>query len=291
MQQSARNRVVNTVIMLLTSLIFVAPLLFMISSSFKPDAQIFEDLRSFNAFLPTGDISLMNYHNVFAKSQLLRYFLNSAFIAGTTVCLGIVINSMAAYSLQRLNWKGRHLTLSIILALLVIPFEVVAIPLMLISANLPWIGFENGQLMLQQSWFNSLHVQIIPFIANAFCIFLFYQFFKDIPKELDEAAKMDGAGVLRIYSQIIMPNSKPVIATSAIILFLSMWNQYLWPILVIQGQEYRPVMPGIQQFFGHTNSWGEIMAYATLITLPVLLVFIFFQRRFVESVVSSGIKG
>ncbi|OQK15470.1 hypothetical protein AU255_14670 [Methyloprofundus sedimenti] len=88
-----------------------------------------------------------------------------------------------------------------------------------------------------------------------------------------------------------MPNSKPVIATSAIIVFLGMWNQYLWPILVIQGQEYRPVIPGIQQFFGHTNSWGEIMAYATLITLPVLLVFIFFQRRIVESVVSSGIKG
>ena len=162
---------------------------------------------------------------------------------------------------------------------------------MMMVSNLPWIGLENGSLIVRHSWFNSLHVQIIPFIANAFCIFLFYQFFKDIPKELDEAAKMDGAGIWRIYFSIILPNSKPVIATSTIILFLYMWNQYLWPILVIQGQDTRPVMLGIQQFFGHTKSWGQIMAYATLITLPVLVVFLIFQRKFVQSVMQAGLKG
>lgn len=288
---SVVSRILGLAGMSVASLIFIGPLLFMISSSFKADAQIFQDLRSINAFLPVGEISLANYEGVFEKSRLPRYLLNSALIAGITVMLGILVNSMAAYGLQRLRWRGQKLVLSLILALLVIPFEVVAIPLMMMVSGLPWIGLEDGGLTLRQSWFNSLHVQIIPFIANAFCIFLFYQFFKDIPRDLDDAAKMDGAGVFRIYFSIIMPNAKPVIATSAIILFLGMWNQYLWPILVVQGQEHRPVMLGVQQFFGHTNSWGEIMAYATLITLPVLAVFIAFQRRFVGSVVQSGLKG
>ena len=273
------------------SLIFLGPLLFMISSSFKPDTQIFADLRSFRAFLPVGDISLDNYRVVLERSRLLLYFMNSAIIAGVTVVLGIIVNSMAAFGLQRVRWAGQNFLLAVILALLVIPFEVLAIPLMMIVAKLPWIGWEDGGLSLVGSWFNSLHVQIIPFLGNAFCIFLFYQFFKDIPTDLDDAARMDGASLWQIYWRIIMPNAKPVIATAAMILFLGMWNQYLWPILVVQGQEARPVMVGIQQFFGRTAVWGQIMAYATLVTLPVLTVFVLFQRRFVQSVAGAGLKG
>ncbi len=273
------------------SLIFLGPLLFMISSSFKPDSQIFADLRSFRAFLPVGDISLDNYRVVLERSRLLLYFMNSTIIAGITVVLGIIVNSMAAFGLQRVRWAGQNFLLAVILALLVIPFEVLAIPLMMIVAKLPWIGWEDGGLSFVGSWFNSLHVQIIPFLGNAFCIFLFYQFFKDIPTDLDDAARMDGASLWQIYWRIIMPNAKPVIATAAMILFLGMWNQYLWPILVVQGQEARPVMVGIQQFFGRTAVWGQIMAYATLVTLPVLAVFVLFQRRFVQSVAGAGLKG
>ena len=273
------------------SLLFVCPLLFMVASSFKPDLQIFADLRSLRAFLPVGDVSLDNYRGIFEKSRLPRYFLNSVLIASVTVSLGIVANSMAAYGLQRCRWRGQRLALALTLALLVIPFEVVAIPLMMMVSGLPWPGFEDGELILRQSWFSSLHVQIIPFIANAFCIFLFYQSFRDIPLALDEAATLDGAGKLRIYAAIVMPNAKPATATCAIILFLAMWNQYLWPVLVVHGQRSLPVMLGIQQFFGRSNAWGEIMAYSTLVTLPVLAVFVLFQRRFVQSVVHSGLKG
>jgi multiple sugar transport system permease protein len=205
--------------------------------------------------------------------------------------LGILVNSMAAYSLQRLDWRGKDIVIALVLALLIIPFEVLAIPLMMLVSQLPAITFGDSGLEVVHSWFNSLHVQIIPFIANAFCIFLFYQFFKDIPTELDEAAKLDGATHWTIYWRIIMPNAKPVMATSAIILFLGMWNQYLWPLLVVQDEAHRPVMVGIQQFFGNTLSWGQIMAYATIITLPVLVVFLAFQRTFVSSVASSGLKG
>lgn len=290
MNRSSGATVALYALMVMISLVFLGPMLFMICSSFKPDAQIFRDLRSLDALLPTGDISLDNYRKVFELSPLVRYFLNSLVISSATIALGILVNSMAAFGLQRLRWRGRQWLLAAILALLIIPFEVVAIPLMLMVSKLPWLTSEDGRFVLIQTWFNSLHVQIIPFVANAFCIFLFYQFFRDIPRELDEAARIDGAGWFRIYWSIIMPNARPVIATVAIILFLAMWNQYLWPILVVQGQEHRPVMVGIQRFFGQNTSWGQVMAYATLITLPVLCLYIALQRQFIESVVRSGIK-
>jgi multiple sugar transport system permease protein len=285
------KRLPTYAILLLLSLVFIGPLAFMIASSFKADSQILSDLRSYRAFLPVGDLSLDNYRVVLSRSRILLYFFNSMIVATVTTMLAVVVNSMAAFGLQRVRWKGQNAVLAIILALLVIPFEVLAIPLMMIVAKLPWIAMDNGALTLTGSWFNSLHVQIVPFIGNAFCIFLFYQFFKDIPLDLDDAARMDGAGLWDIYWRIVMPNAKPVIATASIIVFLSMWNQYLWPILVVQGEHARPVMVGIQQFFGRTPVWGQVMAYATLVTLPVLAVFVLFQRQFVRSVVGAGLKG
>lgn len=273
------------------ALVFIAPLVFMIVSSFKPDVQIFADLPTIRAFLPVGHMSLENYRVVLQRSPLLLYFTNSAVIALITVVLGVLVNSMAAFGLQRVRWRGQQFVLAFILALLIVPFEVLAIPLMMIVAKLPWLSLQHGSIAVTASWFNSLHVQIIPFIGNAFCIFLFYQFFKDIPTDLDDAARMDGASLWDIYWRVVMPNSKPVIATASIILFLGMWNQYLWPNLVIQGQDARPIMVGIQQFFGRTRVWGQIMAYATLVSLPVITVFMLFQRRFVQSVTGAGLKG
>jgi multiple sugar transport system permease protein len=271
--------------------VFLGPLLFMVSSSFKPDTQIFADLRSVRAFLPVGDLSLDNYRVVLTRSRIVLSFVNSMIITTVTVVLGVIVNSMAAFGLQRVRWAGQNFILALVLALLVIPFEVLAMPLMMIVAKLPWIGIEDGSVVVTGSWFNSLHVQIIPFIGNAFCIFLFYQFFKNIPTELDDAARMDGASLWQIYWRIVMPNSKPVIATASIVLFLLMWNQYLWPILVVQGQHARPIMVGIQQFFGRTQVWGHVMAYATLVTLPVLIAFVLFQRQFVRSVAGASVKG
>ena len=273
------------------ALLFALPLLFMFASSFKSDTAIFKDLSSWTALLPAPDWSLANYRAVFDKSELPTFMLNSAIVAALTVAGGILVNSMLAFALARLRWKGRQAVLTLVLAMLVVPFEVIAIPLLSVVARLPWAAYAHGALVVRHGWFNSLQVQIVPFLANAFCVFLFYQFFRDIPSELDEAAKMDGAGPWTIYWRIIMPNSGPVIATAAIVLFLGAWNQYLWPAMVIQGAALRPVQPGIQQFFGRSNSWGQIMAYASIITLPVLAVFLACQRRFVASVMGSGIKG
>lgn len=134
-------------------------------------------------------------------------------------------------------------------------------------------------------------MQFIPFIANAFLIYLFYTYFDSILRELEEAAKVDGAGWLTIYRKIIMPLSGPAIATVAILTFLPAWNQYLWPLMAVQTEELRPVLVGIDYFSQLTTNWGQIMAYASMITVPVLVMFIAFQRAFINSIASSGVKG
>lgn len=293
---SARLRTLsrNALLVLVMSalgLIFAMPLMFMMASSFKTDAAIFTNMASLSSYVPSADWSLANYRGIFQHSELPSFLFNSAIISATVVVGGVLVNSALAFALCRLRWRGRGAVLSLVVALMVVPFEVIAIPLLSLVARLPWPALEDGVLSLHLGWFNSLHVQIIPFLANAFCVFLFYQFFRDIPHELDEAAKMDGAGPWTLYARIIMPNSGPVIATAAIVLFIAAWNQYLWPIMVVQGVGARPVQPGIQQFFGRSASWGQIMAYATVVTLPVLAVFLAFQRQFVASVAGSGIKG
>ena len=275
----------------LLGIVFAAPLLFMFASSFKRDDAIFANLTSWSAFIPDAGWSLANYAAIFERSNLPLFLLNSTVIAAFVVAGGVLVNSMLAFSLSRMRWRGRRAIVAVIVALMIIPFEVIAIPLLSLVARLPWPGVEQGALTWHAGWFNSLHVQIIPFLANAFCVFLFYQFFRDIPRELDEAAKMDGAGPWTLFFRIILPNSRPVIATAAIVLFIAAWNQYLWPIMVVQGEAARPVQPGIQQFFGRSNSWGQIMAYASVVTLPVLAVFLVFQRQFVASVAGTGIKG
>lgn len=134
-------------------------------------------------------------------------------------------------------------------------------------------------------------MQIIPFIGFSFQIFLFYQFFRDLPNELIEAARIDGANSFQIYWRIIMPISGPVIATAAILRVIDMWNQFLWPLMVVQAEEYRPVQVGVQYFFQLDVAWGEVMAYLSIITIPVLVIYLSLQRAFIESIASTGVKG
>jgi multiple sugar transport system permease protein len=194
---------------------------------------------------------------------------------------------MAAFAMARMRMPGRKVLLAVVLATLIVPFEVMALPMLWWVNQLPY--FDGAEFV--QGWLDTYTVQIVPFIANAFSIFLFYQYFDSIPRELDEAARVDGAGWFRIYRSIIMPLAGPAIATVAILTFLPAWNQYLWPLMVTQSESVRPVMVGIDYFRQLNVSWGQLMAYATLITIPVLALFIAFQRSFVNSIASSGVKG
>ena len=265
---------------------FLFPLLFMFVSAFKSDeAQLLRDMNSLAAFLPQGQLSLDNFRDVFTGSNFVRAFFNSLFTVSLTVVLGILVNSMLAYALARFRFAGRQLLLSIVVALIIIPFEAIAVPLLLLANQLPWFSGELG-------WLDSYRVQIIPFIANAFSVYLFYQFFIALPKDLEEAALMDGAGRLRIYWSIVMPLSKPVIATVAVLQFLARWGDLLWPIMVVRGDTYATLPLAMQTFFGQfPRQWGDVMAFAAMATLPTLLVFLIFQRWFVRSAISSGVKG
>lgn len=270
---------------------FTFPLLFMIASSLKSsNQQIFSDLRSFRAFLPVGDVSLDNFRFVFENSNFPRYLLNSVIISAVTILLSLTINSLAAYALSRLKWSGQKLILAVIIATLIIPGQATLMPLLLLVANLPSISFAEG-LTITKGWLDTYHVLIVPFVASAFSIFLFYQFFLEIPKDLDEAAMVDGATRFQIFYKIIVPISGAVFATVAILTFIASWNTFLWPIMTIQSDELRPVMVGLQFFYQQNVQWGQVMAYSTLITIPVLVFFFAFQNAFVQSIATTGIKG
>jgi multiple sugar transport system permease protein len=182
-----------------------------------------------------------------------------------------------------------------LIATLVIPFETIAMPLLVLVNQLPRVSFEDGSFEITIGWLNTYLVQIAPFIAWGFSIFLFVQYFKTIPKELDEAATIDGASFFSIYWRIIAPLAGPAFATSAILSFLAIWNAYLWPVMVVQTEALRPVQVGLDYFWASTSEegtqWGEIMAYSSLITIPIIIVFVIFQRAFVASVASSAVKG
>jgi len=276
----------------LVLVIFSFPMIFMAVSSLKPSDQIFIDLRSFAAFLPVGEISLDNYAGVFQRVPVAQFLFNSIFVSVLVVGIGLVVNSLAGFAIARTQFRGRGALLTILIATLIVPFETIAIPMVYLVANLPWLDIQPDSIGFQMGMFNTYAVQILPLAANAFSIFLFVQYFKSIPKELDEAAVMDGAGWFTIYRRVISPLAGPAFATSAILTFLPAWNAYLWPIMVIQESELRPVQVGLQYFFQLVGvPWGEVMAYTTLISLPVLILFISFQRAFVASIAASGVKG
>ncbi len=282
------RQVVRYAVLFLVAMVFVFPLIFMVVSSLKPDHQLLQDTSSLRAFLPVGDISLNNYFAAFERAPIGRFVINSVMITVITVVASIFLCSLAGFSFVYLNWRGRDLMLSILLATLIVPFETIAIPLLLLVSRLPWIGMEG----LTIGWLNTYHVQVIPWIADALTIFLFVQYFKDLPKELIEAARVEGATWWQIYRRVVMPLSGPVLATAAILKSLKMYNdQYLWPLMVVQDEAHRPIMVGLGYFFQLDVAWGELMAYLSLISVPVLVFYLILQRSFIASIASTGVKG
>ena len=269
----------NYLLLIVVALFFLFPIVFMFVSSIKNnETQIIRDMSSISAFIPYGNLGLKNYFDVFQQMPFGRFMFNSVFIVGSTVLTGLVLNSMIAYALARIRFKGRGFIISLIIALIIIPAEAVVIPLLLMVNRIGWL--------------DSYQVQIVPFIVDAFSIFLFYQFFIGLPISLDEAAKIDGASPFQIYLKIIVPLSKPVFATVAILQFLFRWGDFLWPLMVTRGYEYRPLTVAIQQFFSQDPKvWGDIFAFASMVTIPSLIIFLLFQKWFMRSVASSGIKG
>ena len=243
LQKGISTRIIVYVVLLSFTLIFLIPVGIMVAGSFKHDDLVLVEAGRLQTFFP-AELRLDNYRDVFARVPFARYMGNSLFISATIVISGLLVNSLAGYALARLNWPGRRYFLAAVVAVLIIPLEAIAVPL-----------FYEVTLL---GWRNTYLVQIVPFIANAFSIYLFYTFFLGIPRELEEAARIDGASTLRIFFNIILPNSKPVFATIAILTFLTHWGAFLWPLMVTHSEDVRPFLLGLQHFIPCPLYSGEI---------------------------------
>ncbi|ASY65561.1 putative transmembrane transporter permease component (plasmid) [Sinorhizobium sojae CCBAU 05684] len=274
-------RIVQTACILVIALVIVSPLLMLFVASLKDDRfQILADMGSFRAFW-VSDPTLSNFMEVGNFSGQLafgRYLMNSLIILAGTVGFGLVVNSMAGFVLAWGSLRGRALILSLVIALYVIPQESIIMPLVIMVSR---AGITD-----------TFAVQIVPWVASPLYIYLFYQFFAQLPKELFEAAQIDGASVFRIYRSIFLPLSLPALATVSILMGIEAWNQYLWPILVTQTDYARPIAVAIATFFGQDSIyWDRAMAASVLMMIPILALYIAFQRWFVSSFVGSAVKG
>ncbi|MFW5729210.1 MAG: carbohydrate ABC transporter permease [Spirochaetota bacterium] len=264
-------------ILTLVALFFVFPILFMVVGAFKPNELVLLEGKTIRAFWPT-QATLNNFVAAFTRARFGRLFMNSVIISTFTVGFGLIANSMFGYGLARLPFRGSGVVVLGVIALTIIPLESVAIPLL-------WMMSEMGLR-------NTYTVQILPFIANPLFIYLFYTFFLPIPRDLEDAARVDGAGPVRTFIQVALPLSKPAYATVAILSYIFIWGQLLWPVLVTAGPEVRPLPLGISVLIHQPPiNWGDVMAFAFMMTLPLLVLFIAFQRWFVQSVARTGVKG
>jgi len=263
-------------LLLAVASLFLAPLVFMLVASVKPDNDVLAESDSLAAFWPTRIEN--NYADASNTSQFGRLFVNSLIVTGSVVILGMLVNSMAGYALALVPFKGRRLLLGFVIALYIVPFQAVAIPLLLIVSELRIV--------------DTYIVQILPFIASPFFIYLFYSYFIGLPHELFEAARIDGASRVRTYRSVALPLIKPALAASAILSFLYSWGNLFWPVMVTRSEASRPVTVGLSQVAGQLpTQWGDIMAMSVAISAPILIVFLVFQPAFIRSIASSGLKG
>ena len=278
-------RTVTYVGCIVLAIFFIFPLLWMIVTSTKTEMQYANDLGSFATFLPNvSDLSTFfdNYLSVLTEYDIWKYALNSLGYAAAVVVCNIIVNALAGYVMAKFTFPGKGFISFLIMFLLIVPVETTIIPLYSIVHNL---GISGTVLAV-----------ILPAIVSVFNIFLFQQFFTNIPKEYIEAAQLDGANQMKIFFIIMMPLSAPIVATVATFAFIGVWNDYIWPTMVLpspQGDEW-PLYPiqaaltTVQSIEGVTT--GEVMASLVVTSIPIFLVYVFAQKYIVEGISVGGLK-
>ncbi len=261
---------VKQVVALTAALITVSPLLWMAVSALKPAGEVF------TSFFPSNP-TLDNLVYIMTEVPFARYLLNSALVAGVVTAVALLFHSMAAYALARLRFPGRGLAFALIVATLLVSLPVILVPLFLLAKQLGLLDTYAGL--------------ILPAIFNAFGIFLLRQYYLSVPRELEEAARIDGCGYLRIYWHVILPLSKSALAALAVLFFLVNWNAFLWPLTITRDPDLWVIQIGIASLQGqHSAAWNLIMAAALLAALPTVIVFAIGQRRLVNALKTSGLK-
>lgn len=261
--------------------VFLVPYLWMLSSSLKPLVEIFQYVvpMSWKTFIPQT-LTLDSYRELFrlVPFPFSRYLLNSVFVALSVTVLSLIVNALAAYAFARLAFPGRGVLFAIFLSTMIVPFEVLAIPLYLQIRSFGWV--------------NTYQALIIPWVANPLGIFLLRQFFQEIPRELEEAARIDGCSYFGAFRHVVLPNSIPALVAFALIRFQASWDAFLWPLIAAPSAEKRVIQVAIASFATEVQiRWDLTFAAATMATLPILVVFLLLQRYYVQGVVMSGLKG
>lgn len=271
--QSALAGTLKWVLLGIGIVVALVPFVWMVTGSFRTEA----DLFGAPASLVPEQWSLHGYRGIWEELPFTRLVMNSFVFAGVTTALCLLFDSMCAYALARLKFRGSTLLFWLVIATLMVPFQVTLIPVFVELFHLGWLDTYQGL--------------IIPRATSAFGIFMLRQFFLSIPRELDEAARIDGAGHLRIYWQIILPLAKPALATLAVLHFMNLWNDLLWPLIVTSSTEMRTLPAALTLFGGqHVNDHAVLLAGATLSLLPLALAFFLAQRYFVAGVATTGLK-
>ncbi|NJM85338.1 MAG: carbohydrate ABC transporter permease [Leptolyngbyaceae cyanobacterium RM2_2_21] len=258
------------------ALVMLLPLLWLVSTAFKSaDENIFQFPPQFIPQQPTFN----NFVAVWQANPFGRYFFNSTLVAGLSVILNLLFCALAAYPLARLSFRGREVIFSIIVSTIMIPFQIVMIPLYILTVQL---GLRNTYLGI-----------ILPSLASAFGIFLLRQAFQSVPKELEEAARMDGCSELGIWWNVMIPAVRPALVTLAIFVLIGSWSDFLWPLIVLDRPEMYTLPLGVARLAGGLagDDWRQIAAGSVISIVPIILVFVVLQRYIVPTDSGSGLKG
>jgi alpha-1,4-digalacturonate transport system permease protein len=267
------NKIATNVLKYLLVFIFFFPILWIFLSSLKPQSELFTFPLTFLPANPT----FQNFIGAFKSGNFLRYFYNSTFVAVVSTFITVLINTMAGYALSKYFFKGRDLIFFVMIATLMIPLQVILVPIFILEKNL-------GLL-------NSLWGIIIPPAATPTGIFLARQYMLTIPNSLIEAARIDGGGEWFIFQKIILPLAKPIIATLAIFSFMWRWNDFLWPFIVLSRQKKYTLQLALANFVGQYDvDWSRLLSMTVISIIPLIVVFLVFQKYFIKGMTSGGVK-
>ncbi|MEU5153381.1 carbohydrate ABC transporter permease [Glycomyces sp. NPDC021274] len=268
------STVLTTIAFVVVTALVLLPIAIIVLTAFKPAAEV-------NAYPPSllpGDWTLDNLKTVTSELPFARLVGNSFVFAGGVTLFALVFDSLAAYALARLDFRGRKLLLIVIIATLMIPFQATLIPLYQLVADLGWVNTYTGL--------------IAPRAADAFGIFFLRQFFLALPRDIDQAARIDGAGEFRIFRSIVLPNAVPALLTLGLFTFVNNWNDLLWPLVFTTDAEMGTITSGLTQLTGPSGivPHGVMMAGSLIAILPLVIAFLFIQRRFIENIATTGLK-
>lgn len=271
------SRIIYYLCATILALLFIFPLVWMVASSMKPEKEVFEQLGTLQSFFPTFDVKnwFQPYLEISQRFNLFRYVGNSVFYASCVTAGSIIINAMAGYAFAKFEFKGKRFLFALMLALLVIPAETIMITKFSVAQKL---GILNTRLAV-----------ILPALSTPLFIYMFRQFFRAVSEEIIEAAKLEGAGPFRIFWSIMLPLSKPAIATVGTLSFIASWNDYIWPLMVLTNTEDFPLQVAITNINNTQPTYtNQIMAMLTISTIPLIIIYVFFQKHLVQGLGSTG---